>query len=242
MHLSVIVPAFNEEKNLNGNIEAWLKYLKSQLYSYELIIINDGSNDNTRNIAKKLSQTHKSIRLINLLKNRGKGNAVREGMLKARGSFRLFIDADNATSIQHLDAVWPILKKDYDIIIGSRNPKDAPGTKLIKPQSFWKIFLGKCGNLIFQLVNTKGIWDTQCGFKIFTAKSAEKIFLKTTINRWAFDVEVICLARLFKFKIGIIPVRWINSKYSRVGITGYFITLWEVGKIKINMLKGKYKT
>lgn len=242
MNLSVIIPAFNEEKNLKKNIKTWLKYLKSQPYSYELIIVNDGSSDNTRNIAKKLSQTHKSVRLINLLKNKGKGNAVREGILKARGSFRLFIDADNATSIDHLDAVWPFFNKGCDIVIGSRNSKDAPGTKLVKPQSFFKIFLGKCGNLIFQLVNTKGIWDTQCGFKIFTAKSAKKIFLKTTINRWAFDVEVICLARLYKFKIGIIPVRWINSKYSRVGATGYFITLWEVGKIKINTLKGKYRS
>ncbi len=241
MRLSIIVPAYNEEKNLFKNINGFNKYLSQQKYDYEIIIVNDGSTDNTWQIASELANKNNKIKLINIKKNKGKGAAVRQGLLSASGEYRLFLDADNATSIDHIEKVWPYFKEDYDIVIGSRSPKDAKNAKQVLPQPIWKKFLGICGNYIIRLLAIKGIYDTQCGFKAFTKRAVKKIIPKTTINRWGFDVEILALAQHMNYKIAIIPVSWINSEESRVGIKGYFSTLKEIIKIKLNLINKKYK-
>jgi len=241
MHLSVIVPAFNEEKNLEKNIKKFNNFLSKQPYDYEIIIVNDGSIDKTEEIARKLSSQINKIKLINYKINRGKGFAVRQGLFAGQGQYRLFIDADNATPINHINKAWPLFKKGYDIIIGSRNPKDAEGARQVVKQIFWKRFLGISGNYFIKALAVKGIWDTQCGFKIFTKKAVKDIIPKTKINRWALDVEILAIAQNSSYKIGIIPVYWKNNTISRVGIIGYFITLKEVIKIKWNLMRGRYK-
>ena len=241
MRLSIIVPAYNEEKNLFKNINGFNKYLSQQKYDYEIIIVNDGSTDNTWQIASELANKNNKIKLINIKKNKGKGAAVRQGLLSASGEYRLFLDADNATSIDHIEKVWPYFKEDYDVVIGSRNPKDAKGADQVVSQPLWKRLLGICGNLLIRFMAVKGIWDTQCGFKAFTKKAVENIAPKTTTNRWGFDVEILALAQHMNYKIAIIPVSWINSEESRVGIKGYFSTLKEIIKIKLNLINKKYK-
>lgn len=241
MHLSVIVPAYNEEKTLYKNIKIFNDYLSKQHYDYEIIIVNDGSVDKTEEIAKRLASEINNLSLINNKTNKGKGATVREGLTQAQGNFRLFIDADNATSIDHLKKVWPYFNQGYDIVIGSRHPKDAKGACQAIPQSFCKRLCGVCGNLMIKALVVKNIWDTQCGFKVFTKKAVENIMPKTTINRWAIDVEMLALAQAMDYKIAIIPVHWINSNYSRVGIKGYFSTLKEVFKIRRNLIKNKSK-
>ena len=237
MHLSVIVPALNEEKILAGNIKKFYDYLIKQNYDFEIIIVNDGSTDGTKNIAQGLARKYDAISLINFEKNRGKGVAVCAGLLAGKGNYRLFLDADNATNINHLEKVWPQFNAGADIVIGSRNPRDAKGAELEKPQIFWKRFLGRLGNRLIRLARVKGIWDTQCGFKIFTKKTVETIIPKIKTARWAFDVEILARAQRQGKKIAIIPVTWICGPKSQVGLRGYFIALWELVKIKISLNK-----
>lgn len=241
MHLSIIVPAYNEEKNLEKNINKYNEYLNQQSYDYEIIIVNDGSVDDTKKIANKLALKNKKIKLINNKINKGKGAAVRTGLMSATGDFRLFIDADGATSINHLDKVWPCFKNGYNIVIGSRSAKDANGAYQAKPQPAWKRLLGACGNHFIQFLTIKGIHDTQCGFKILTKEAVLKIAPKMTINRWLFDTEMLVIAEAHGYKIAKIPVEWFNSPNSRVGIKGYFSSLKDIVKIKYNLITGKYR-
>jgi glycosyltransferase involved in cell wall biosynthesis len=240
MLLSIIVPAYNEEKNLENNIKKFSKYLDKQNYDYEIIIVNDGSQDKTEEKIDKLKSIFPNIKKINNPKNLGKGNAVKMGFQKAKGKYRLFLDADNATSIDHLELVWPQVKQGFDIIIGSRNYRDVPGAYQKIKQPLWKRSLGISGNLLIQALTVPGIWDTQCGFKIFSKEALDIILPKQTINRWAFDVELLVLAKKNKLKIGKIPVIWENAFDSRVGIKGYLISLKEIIKITWNKISGKY--
>ncbi|MFH1745266.1 MAG: dolichyl-phosphate beta-glucosyltransferase, partial [bacterium] len=240
MHLSVIVPVYNEEKNLANSIHEFTEFLRTKKYTWEIIIVNDGSTDNTEKIVEDLKRSIPNLRFINNKTNRGKGAAVRQGFLEGRGDFRLFLDADNATTIDHVDKIWPMLENGCAVVMGSRNKKDAPGARQEIKQNILKRFLGITGNKIIQTATIRGIRDTQCGFKAFTADTINKIMPKAEINRWAFDVEFLTIAKKLNLKIGVIPVVWKNSSESRVSILGYFFTLWEVVKIKWNLINGKY--
>ena len=240
MQLSVIVPAYNEEKNLYKNIIKYNAYLKKQNYNYEIIIVNDGSTDNTSREAQKLKKQIKNLKIININVNQGKGAAVCQGLLAAQGDIRLFIDADNATSIEHVKKIWEPLNSGSEIVIGSRNPLDAKGAYQIKRQVLTKRILGIAGNRLIQVLTVKGIYDTQCGFKAFTENAVNKIIPKVTIKRWGFDAEILTIADIYKYKIAKIPVKWINSAKSRVGIAGYFSSLLDIVKIKYNLIKKIY--
>lgn len=240
IYLSVIIPAYNEEKTISNTLLDVDRYLTKQKFSYEIIVVSDGGTDKTPQIVKKFTDLIKNLKLLENGKNYGKGYTVRHGMLEAEGEYRLFMDADNATSIDHFDKVVPLLKRNYDIVIGSRDTKDVVGTEQAVPQSFFKRQLGNMGNLLTQLLAVPGIWDTQCGFKVFNMKSTEKIFKRCKINRWGFDIEALALARKFKYKIGFIPVHWINNPNSRVNLKGYINTFRELLKIKWNLIRGQY--
>ncbi|OGF58588.1 hypothetical protein A3B05_02170 [Candidatus Giovannonibacteria bacterium RIFCSPLOWO2_01_FULL_43_160] len=239
MYLSVIVPAYNEAEKLPKTLKRFQEYLFQQAYSYEIIVVNDGARDNTADVVRNMERDIKNLRFIDRKKNMGKGYTVREGMLAAYGRIRLFADADNATDISHFDKMRPFFDKGFDAVICSRDPKDALGAKQAVAQAWWKRALGNMGNLYIQWMAVPGIWDTQCGFKAFRDYAAEKIFSATKINRWAFDVEVLALAKRFGYKIGIIPANWVNDPRSSVKFMAYFHTLWEVFKIRrlLNKLK-----
>jgi dolichyl-phosphate beta-glucosyltransferase len=241
MRLSVIIPAYNEEKCLAKNVGKFAAYLERQLYDYEIIIVNDGSVDRTGEIARRLKKTIRGLRIIEMRKNQGKGAAVREGLAAAAGKWRLFLDADNATTIDHIEKAWPLLDRGCDIVIGSRNPNDAPGAAQVIRQPRWKRTMGIIGNRLIRLLAVSGISDTQCGFKIFSARAAREIVPRMSITRWGFDVEMLVIGRGRGYKIAAIPVKWRNSFDSRVGITGYIETLKDLAKIKINALSGRYK-
>lgn len=240
MYLSVIVPAFNEEKKIEKNIEKYNNYLKQQKYSYEIIIVNDGSLDNTKKNIENIIRKNSKVKLINLKKNYGKGYAVKEGMLKAQGDFHLFLDADNSTSIEHLNKAMPLLLKKEDIVIGSRSSFDHQNSKVILSQPFWRVFLGKIGNFLIRILFKIKIRDTQCGFKIFSSSISQKIFSNLTINRWLFDLEIIVLAKKYGVKINIIPVEWENDKDSKLKLKEYFYSFLELLHIKYNLMFKKY--
>src|SRR3990167_7370219 len=239
VYLSVIVPAYNEENRIQKTLQRFQEYFSTQPYNYEIIVVNDGSRDKTAEIAEYMRGEIKNLRVIDRKQNKGKGFSVREGVLKSFGKIRLFADADNATDISHFDKMRPFFDKGYDVVICSRDPKDALGAKQAVAQAWWKRALGNMGNLYIQWMAVPGIWDTQCGFKAFLDYAADKIFSATKINRWAFDVEVLALAKRFGYKIGIIPANWVNDPRSSVKFMAYFHTLWEVFKIRrlLNKLK-----
>ncbi len=238
--LSVVIPAYNEENRISNTLLDIDRYLSKQDYAYEILVVNDGSTDKTAQIVNKFSKLVAQLKLIDNQQNHGKGWVVRQGMLEAEGEVRLFMDADNATTIDHFEKMIPLFKEECDIVIGSRDKKDVKGARQEVAQSFLKRLLGALGNILIQIVAVRGVWDTQCGFKAFTGKAAEDIFGRSLIDRWGFDIEALALARKLKYKIGIIPVKWINDPHSKVSLKGYLNTFRELFKIKWNLIRGRY--
>lgn len=232
IYLSVIVPAYNESKRIDKTLRRFQEYFSTQAYTYEIVVVNDGSRDGTAEIVNRMTGEIKNLRLIDRKENKGKGYTVRQGMLGAYGKIRLFADADNATDISHFEKMRMFFDKGYELVICSRDQKDAPGAKQNIKQQWWKRILGNLGNLYIQWMAVKGIWDTQCGFKAFRDHAAEKIFKNARIDRWAFDVEALAIAKKFDYKIAIIPADWKNDPATHVSLGSYFKTLWEVYKIK----------
>jgi dolichyl-phosphate beta-glucosyltransferase len=224
IRLSVIVPALNEAANLENNLGPYLVYLESLEFGTELILVNDGSTDDTMKVARSIQKNHKNLKIINFKDNRGKGAAVRAGFKKAQGKYLAFLDADGATPIDHLNQVWPYFEQGYSAVIGSRSVRDVPNTRILVPQAGWKQALGKTGNQLIKLITGLNISDTQCGFKVFTREIIQKIIPLARINRWAFDVELLILVKKRGEDIAIIPVEWQAKPGSRVGYHGYSIT------------------
>jgi len=239
MYLSVIIPAYNEGKRLPKTLEEIDKYLRKQSYDYEILVVNDGSKDKTVEIAKGLIPKIKNLIVTGYKKNQGKGYAVRFGMLEAKGDYRLFTDADNSTSIDHVEKIWPEFKKGFDIIIGSRDIKGA----VLDPPQPWirKLILGEGFKLYRKIIiGLWGIEDTQCGFKCFTKKATEKIFQKCRINRFAFDPEFLVIAKKLGYEIKEIPIYWKNDPESKVKFKSIIKMALDLIKIRLNLIKRVY--
>ena len=228
-YLSVIIPAYNEAKRLPLTLIDIDKHLETQEYSYEILVVNDGSTDSTAEIVNRFMPLVENLKLIDNKENKGKGAAVRQGMLCAKGTWRLFMDADNSTSVVEFNKMIPYFKEGYEVVFGSR---DVKGARMLPPQAFYKRILGDLGNLFIQAVLLRGIWDTQCGFKCFSDEAAEKVFNLTRIDKWGFDVEALALAKEFGYKIKEMPVFWVNDVRSHVKMTSYLQVLWEVVKVR----------
>lgn len=236
-YISVVIPAYNEEKRLPHTLRATIAYLKKQPYSWEIAIVNDGSTDNTAQVVRASSAEDPRIMLLEYGQNHGKGYAVRFGMTHATGEVRVFMDADNSTSIDHLEKFLPILKSGYDVVIGSR---DIAGATINVHQSKIKEILGDLGNLWIQFWAIGGIKDTQAGFKIFTKQASDDVFPYLTIDRWGFDVEALAVARMRGYKISEQPIVWVNDPNSKVSPSAYIQVLKEVVQVRMNMLSGTY--
>ncbi len=239
--LSVIIPAYNEAKRLPLTLIDLDRHLSIAQYSSEILVVNDGSVDSTAEIVSRFQNLIKNLKLINNKKNHGKGWVVRQGMLAAKGTLRLFMDADNSTSIDHVDKMVPYFKEGYDVVIGSR---DIKGSRLVPPQPLLKRKLGDLGNLVIQLVLwefLRGMWDTQCGFKCFSEEAAEGVFKLAKIDRWGFDFEALALAKKLGYKIKEIPVSWVNDPYSHVKLTSYIRTFWDLVRVRWWLWRNKYE-
>jgi len=236
--LSVIIPAYNEERRILRTLMAIDFYLSSKPYTSEIIVVSDGSQDATVSIVEGLKKLIPNLVLLSNPENHGKGYVVRQGMLNARGVFRVFSDADNSTAMEHVEKMWPLFREGYQVVIGSR---DIKGAVRVVRQSRLKEWLGDFGNLFIQMVaGLEGLWDTQCGFKGFSQKAAEDIFSRARINRWGFDVEALAIARAFGYRIREIPVYWVNDPFSHVAFSAYIQVLWETVKIRWNIIRGVY--
>lgn len=239
-YLSVIIPAYNEEKRIGKTLTAVYDYLIKQPFTWELLIVLDGVTDRTLNVVEDFAQGKDHIRWIDRKENRGKGFTIRQGMLAAKGDIRLFTDADNSTDMSHFERMKPLFNKGASVVICSRDGKDAPGAIQTIPQPFFKRVLGNLGNLFVQLVAVPGIWDTQCGFKAFRAAAAEKIFAISRIERWGFDMEALALARRFGYKIEIVGANWVDEPHTHVTKLDYFRSMAEAVKVRWYLLTGGY--
>ena len=235
IYLSVIIPTYNEEKRLTGTLQSINDYLSRQSYDYEILVVDNGSTDKTAQIVRNLAGQIKRLKLIEGLGGRGKGFAVKKGMLMAKGDFRIFTDADNSTSIDQIEKMWPEFKKGYDVVIGSR---DVEGAVLDPPQPWIRDkILGKGFKLYRKIIlGLWGIQDTQCGFKCFTKKATEEIFPRCKINHFAFDPEVLVVGKSLGYKIKEIPVYWKNDPESKVNFKSIIKMAIDLIKIRLNLI------
>jgi dolichyl-phosphate beta-glucosyltransferase len=247
IYLSVVIPCYNEMANLQkGVLDKIDHFLNHEKFNYEVIIVDDGSTDESIELIEGFVKTHKGFKLIKN-SHMGKAGAVTVGILESKGEYRLFTDMDQATPIEELDKLLPYIKEGYEIIVGSRSSarKGAPWTRAIMAK----------GMIILRtvIVGVRGIQDTQCGFKLFNKKAAEDLFerIKKIHNGFrqisgssvtaGFDVELLYLAQKKGYKIKEVPVKWLYVETRRVSpisdsVRGFFDLL----RIKSNDIKGKY--
>ena len=211
-HLSVVIPAYNEESRIGATLLRVQEYLDAQSYDSEILVVDDGSTDATRDVVAAIPVGRTPISVLHYDGNRGKGYAVRYGMLRAAGDFVLFSDADLSTPIEEVEHLFAAMEDGTEIAIGSR---DVPGSKLEKRQSLLREFGGKCFNRMVRTV-VRGIHDTQCGFKLFTRGAAQNVFSLCQVDNFSFDIEALFLGRQLGYRIAEVPVRWTHMEGSKL--------------------------
>ena len=237
-YLSIIIPAYNEAERLPKTLIDIDKRLERAPYSYEILVVNDGSKDNTAEVTRNMAKMIRNLKLVDIEDQGGKGGTVRHGMRLAAGQIRLFTDADNATSIDQFDQMMPLFREGCGVVIASRVMK---GAKLDPPESLFRQIAGKGLNLIVQALLLPGLWDTQCGFKAFTEEAAQKVFEISRIPGWGFDVEVLSLAKHMGYRVAEVPVHWVNDPDSRVKMSAGLQFLRDIIRIRWWLWTGKYK-
>lgn len=236
--LSIVIPVYNEEKRLEDGFEHYWKYLKKQKYGWELILVDDGSQDQTGKLMKNITRGKPNVRMLSYTQNRGKGHAIVYGIERASGRYVLFTDIDHSVPINTIESFFEYFERGYKAIIGSRRVK---GSKLPVRQPLIREFLGRGFTFLVNILIYWGISDSTCGFKAFENKIAKKIFSRITIYDWAFDAEIIFICKRHNIKFFQAPVTWSDVKGSRVRLQKDILSsLFGLFKIRVNDLEGKY--
>lgn len=207
--LSIIVPAFNEAERLERTLDATARYLDARGDTYEIVVVDDGSVDDTTGVARRWAGERPHIRILRYETNQGKGYAVRYGVLRAEGQRVLFMDADLATPIEEITDLEAALAAGADVAIGSRPLRESC---LEVRQPWCRETAGRAFNTVVQVVATPGIHDTQCGFKLFTRDAAQEVFSRCVVPGFSFDVEALFLARRLGLTVTEVPVRWAHQE------------------------------
>jgi len=233
--LSVVIPAYNEAARLPKTLERLRAYLGARGFPYEIVVVDDGSSDETARQAKEAGGP--TVTVLRHQPNRGKGYAVRRGMLAAGGAFRLMTDADLSTPIEELGRLEASLADGHDVAIGSRA---GAGANIEVHQPWYREAMGRLFNLLVRRLALPGIHDTQCGFKLFTAAAAESAFGPALLDGFSFDVEALYIARRRGLRIAEVPVTWRNDEATRVGLVRGGIAFLDVLRIRVNGWAGRY--
>ena len=210
---SIVIPAYNEAKRLEATLDRVLAYVAEQTWNAEVLVINDGSRDSTREIVLRRAAHNPALRLVDNPGNRGKGYSVRNGVMQAHGEFILFTDADLASPIEEGQKLLAALVDGADIAIGSRW---LDKTLQIRPQPLYRRALGRIFNLVLRIVLGMNYKDTQCGFKAFTRRAAEGVFPLQIIERWGFDPEILFLARRQGLRVKEVSVKWAHQENTKI--------------------------
>ncbi len=235
---SIVIPAYNEGARLGATLEKVLGYVRAQGWNAEVIVVNDGSRDNTAELVRGFAERDSMLRLVENPGNRGKGFSVRNGMLNARGEVVLFSDADLSSPIEEMAKLLAALEAGADIAIGSRWLRAELQTRR---QSLHRQLFGRVFNLLLRIILGLRFTDTQCGFKAFTRRAAQTILPLQRIERWGFDPEILFLAHKFGFRVEEVPVLWGHSGDTRIHplIDGARM-FQEIVRIRWYDLTGKY--
>jgi glycosyltransferase involved in cell wall biosynthesis len=235
--LSIIIPLHNEENRLPQTLEQVISFLEYQPYSGEVILVENGSKDRTLEIAREAASRHPQLRVIHL-DERGKGRAVRTGMLAARGEYRFMCDADFSMPVTEINCFLPPVLPDADIVIASR---ETPGA-IRYNEPHYRHLVGRIFNTLIRLIALPGLHDTQCGFKCFRAAVAAEIFPLQTIQGWSFDVELLYIARLHGYRIVELPIPWYYNPESKISVLRDSSRMaFDLLKIRVNGLTGVYQ-
>jgi dolichyl-phosphate beta-glucosyltransferase len=235
--VSVVIPAYNEERRLGLTLSGWLDYLSGQQYAFEIVVVDDGSTDNTGSVVSDLAQRWPAIQFHRLPRNQGKGAAVREGVLQSKGRYVLQVDADLNVAPTYLADALSFLQGGYDVVVGTRALREYMRTE----RSLARVAAGALYQVVRRTVTLPTIRDTQCGFKAFTREIARRVFQNATISSFAFDVEVLFLARKFHARIKQMPVSVVYRAGSTVKWRRQLLpALVDIVRVRINDLQGRY--
>ena len=227
--LSIVIPVYNEEEIINSTLTSVFSYLESNDIDNEVIVIDDGSKDQSRELINEFP-----VKINPNRKQKGKGFSVREGVKMAKGDKILMMDADLSTPLKYIGTFLKLSKKN-DIVIASRAMPESEANG-----SLASIVMGRIGNRLINLCCVDGITDTQCGFKLFSKDAARELFSKQLIDGFGFDFEVLMLAQDYGYSIKEVPVQWTDKGKSEIGTIEYLQTLTELIQIQINKLRNKY--
>ena len=235
MYLSVVIPAYNEEKRIGISLTKIYGYLKKRKFDFEIIVIDDGSKDKTLSLLSEYSQNIPNLIVLKNESNQGKGFSVKKGVLKSKGDIILFTDADLSTPIGETDKLIGWIKNGYQIAIGSR---DLPESQVKRHQAWYRELMGKIFNRIIRLILNLDYHDTQCGFKCFKRDAALEVFQSSKVCRFSFDVEILFIAKQRGIRVKEVPVCWHNSPESKVKIVrDSSKMLWDILKLRFNNFK-----
>ncbi len=240
LDLSIVIPAYNEEGAIGNFLKSVVSYISSRARLAEVIVVDDGSTDRTANEVFHIRQKEDRIRLLSHPFNRGKGAAVKTGMLEAKGAYVAFLDADGSTPVQELDRLLFAFEQSCDIAIGSRY---LPGSSITVRQPLVRVALGRIGNWIVRHTLLRGIYDTQCGCKMISYQATRAIVPRLTIDSWGFDMELLAIAKDMGYSVCEVPIDWhdvANRKSRFRPFRDSHKTLKDLFVIKWNLLRGRY--
>jgi glycosyltransferase involved in cell wall biosynthesis len=235
--LSVVIPAYNEAQRLPPTLERVRAYLDGRGRPYEILVVDDGSSDDT--VARALAAGGEQVKVLRNGANRGKGYSVRQGMLAARGARRLMTDADLSTPIEELERLDARMDEGFDVVIASRA---LPLSRIEVHQGAFRENMGRAFNLLVRLLVLPGLRDTQCGFKLFSAAAAQAAFSPARLDGFAFDVEALFIARRRGFRVAELPVTWRNDAATRVGWWKGFVAFADLVRIRAHGVLGDYRS
>jgi dolichyl-phosphate beta-glucosyltransferase len=235
---SIVIPAYNESERLPATLDKVLAHIAQQNWNAEVIVVNDGSRDNTPDVVREYARRNSSVRLVENPGNRGKGYSVRNGMSQAKGDILLFSDADLSSPIYEADKLFRGLAQGADVAIGSRW---LDANLQTQRQPFYRQLSGRVFNLLLRVILGLKQKDTQCGFKAFTRRAGQAIFPLQRIERWGFDPEILYIANKFGFRTVEVPVEWANDERSKISpLRDGSRMFMEVCKIRWNAIRGLY--